>query len=213
MRNPVEIEDIEAMRRREGIEDVELRQAIRQLGIGDFVKVTLVTSPLSFETLLVRITRVRGSTFRGKLAHKPVSSGLSQLPVGAAIAFTTTHIHSVERAPMLKRASDSIVVIHPPSRIQPPAKRTCASAKAQARSGLAVLRPLAETPPWTTAERLQRIEALGQRINGYVQFMCQAGNPNHASDEARDKAVVAFYEQMVLLERHLGRIHDDFQLE
>jgi hypothetical protein len=76
-----------------------------------------------------------------------------------------------------------------------------------------VPRSWALTPPWTTEERQQRIEAMGQRIEGYVQFMCQAGNLNTASDEAREKAVTAFYEQMVVVERQLRRIHDDFQLE
>ena len=70
-----------------------------------------------------------------------------------------------------------------------------------------------QTPPWTTGERLQRIEAMGQRINGYVQFMCQIGNLNGTSAEAKEKAVVAFYEQMVVLERQLGRIQDALQLE
>lgn len=76
-----------------------------------------------------------------------------------------------------------------------------------------VSRLVARTPPLTIEERLQRIEALGQRVNGYVQYMCQAAQMNNTSAEARDKAVVAFYEQMVLLECHLGRIHDDLKLE
>jgi len=58
-----------------------------------------------------------------------------------------------------------------------------------------------------------RIDILGQRIAAYVQFMCQVGNPNGASADAKEKAVEAFYEQMVVLERQLGRIHEDFQLE
>jgi hypothetical protein len=92
MRNPVEIEDIEEMRRREGINDVELREEIRGLKIGDFVKLTLLTHTGSFagETLLVRITRIRGCTFRGKLAMKPAFIGLSKLRVGSPINFTTT---------------------------------------------------------------------------------------------------------------------------
>ena len=69
------------------------------------------------------------------------------------------------------------------------------------------------TPPDTTEERLRRIEALGQRINGYVQFMCQVGNLKGTSPEAKEKAVVAFYERMVVVERQLGRIQDDIQLE
>jgi hypothetical protein len=72
---------------------------------------------------------------------------------------------------------------------------------------------VSETPLWTTAERLQRIEALGQRINGYVQFMCQLDNLNGTSAEAKDKAVIAFYEQLVVLERRLGRIQDNLKLE
>ncbi len=71
----------------------------------------------------------------------------------------------------------------------------------------------AQTSPLTTAERVRLIEALGQRINGYVQFMCQAGNPNKASGEATDKAVVAFYEQMVLLESRLEHIQSEFKAE
>ena len=100
MRNPVEIENIEEMRRREGIEDVELREEIRGLAIGDFVKLTLVTSTKSFpgQTLLVRITRIRGAAFRGKLAHGPASTGRSQLQLGSSITFTTAHIHSIPKA-------------------------------------------------------------------------------------------------------------------
>jgi hypothetical protein len=67
-------------------------------------------------------------------------------------------------------------------------------------------------PPGTTEEYQQRIEWLGQRIDGYVQFMCRMGNLEGTSAEAREKAVAAFYEQMVVVERELGRIHEDFQL-
>jgi hypothetical protein len=74
-------------------------------------------------------------------------------------------------------------------------------------------RSAAQTPASTTEERLQRIEAMGQRIASYVQFMCQIGQLNGTSAEAKEKAVAAFYERMVVLERHLGRIHDDVRLE
>lgn len=66
--------------------------------------------------------------------------------------------------------------------------------------------------PWTTAEYQQRIAWLSQRINGYAAFMCRVGNLDGASAEAKDKAVAAFYEQMVVVERELSRIHDTFQL-
>jgi hypothetical protein len=97
MRKPIEIENIEELRRREGIEDIALREGIRGLGIGDFVKVTLLTgrTPATGETLLVRITSIKGPAFRGKLASKPVSPGLATLRVGSQLAFTAAHIHSL----------------------------------------------------------------------------------------------------------------------
>ena len=95
MKNPVEIENIEEMRRREGIDDVELRMEIRELRVGDLVKLTFLTGPVSFETLLVRITSMRGSAFRGKLAGRPASSELRKLGNAASVAFTAAHIHSL----------------------------------------------------------------------------------------------------------------------
>jgi hypothetical protein len=95
----VEIEDIEEMRRLAGIDDVELGDAIEGLCVGDYVKLTLRSSTRSSggETLLVRITRIRGSEFRGKLAEKPASADLSGLDVGSALDFTAAHIHSVAK--------------------------------------------------------------------------------------------------------------------
>jgi hypothetical protein len=96
----VEIENIENMRRRQGIEDVELRRAIRGLRVGAFVKLTLLggADGAAGETLLVRITSIRGDDFRGKLASTPASAGLSGLRVGLALAFTGSHIHSLPAA-------------------------------------------------------------------------------------------------------------------
>lgn len=95
MQNGVEIEDIEELRRREGIDDLDLRKEIRRLVIGDHVKLTFVTGSGEFETLRVRITSIRGYAFRGKLASSPASAALSNLQVGTAVVFTSTHIHSV----------------------------------------------------------------------------------------------------------------------
>src|SRR5690349_10219391 len=98
MRAPVEIENIEALRYREGIDDVELREEIRCLEIGDFVKLTfLPTAATGGETLLVRITHIQGRNFQGTLARKPASKGMSKLRAGAAIAFTAAHIHSLPK--------------------------------------------------------------------------------------------------------------------
>jgi len=80
------------------------------------------------------------------------------------------------------------------------------------RFGGALPAGLWPTPPWTTEERLNRIEAMSQRISGYVQFMSQVGNLNGSSAEAKEKAVADFYERMVILERNLGRIQEDLQL-
>jgi len=99
MRNPVAIENIEDIRLQEGIDDVELRNGIRRLRIGDLVKLTFLkeTEPGAGETLLVRITSISGCTFRGKLDDKPAASWLSNLPAGSSVAFTTAHIHSLAK--------------------------------------------------------------------------------------------------------------------
>jgi hypothetical protein len=97
MRMPVMIENIEAMRLRQGIDDVELREAVRQLRVGDSVKLTLLTGtePLKSETVLVRITRIRGAAFQGELVQRPTSARRSKLRTGARVDFSTIHIHSV----------------------------------------------------------------------------------------------------------------------
>lgn len=71
---------------------------------------------------------------------------------------------------------------------------------------------LTATPPATLQERQQRIEAMGKRIDGYVHFICELSGSNGASNEAKEKAVAAFYERMVLVEHQLGRIHDELRL-
>ena len=69
------------------------------------------------------------------------------------------------------------------------------------------------TPPWTTEERLQRIDQMAQRIQGYVQSMRTMANLTGTSAEAKDKAVAAFYERMVHAERQLARIQEELRLE
>jgi hypothetical protein len=68
------------------------------------------------------------------------------------------------------------------------------------------------TPPWTMEERLQRIEAMGQRLSGYIRFMCEVGSLNGTCADAKERAVTAFYERMVVLERQLNRIQEDLLL-
>jgi hypothetical protein len=99
MSERLQIQDIEAMRRRAGIDDVELREAIRGLRAGALVRLTLLggVPDIAGETLLVRITSVREGAFRGKLASTPASTGLSGLRLGRRLAFTASHIHSLPR--------------------------------------------------------------------------------------------------------------------
>jgi hypothetical protein len=100
MGNPIMLENIEDMRHREGIEDADLRNEIGGLGIGDLVKLTLLNGEASFagETLLVRITSMKGSAFRGKLVEKPAFAGLSNLRAGSSLSFGSAHIHSIPKA-------------------------------------------------------------------------------------------------------------------
>jgi hypothetical protein len=89
----VEIEDIEAMRRRVGVDDVELRGAIGGLRVGDLVRLTLLAgpAPAARRTVVVRITAIHGPEFRGTLT----SAGPADLRPGARVAFTASHIHSL----------------------------------------------------------------------------------------------------------------------
>jgi hypothetical protein len=66
--------------------------------------------------------------------------------------------------------------------------------------------------PLTAEEQLLAIEALAKRISGHVQFMCQVGNLNGVSSEAKDKALAAFCERLTALERQLARIQESLQL-
>jgi hypothetical protein len=93
------IENIEEMRRREGIDDAELLQDIHGLHVGDSVHLTLLTGKAwsAGETVLVRITQIKGNAFRGKLVHSPASTDLSNVEAGSCVAFTTAHIHSLAK--------------------------------------------------------------------------------------------------------------------
>jgi hypothetical protein len=68
-------------------------------------------------------------------------------------------------------------------------------------------------PPRTMEERVQRIEALGQRIDGYIRFMCQVETLTGTSAEAKERAVTAFYDRILVVERQLSRIQEDLRLE
>jgi hypothetical protein len=70
-----------------------------------------------------------------------------------------------------------------------------------------------DRPPWTSAERVQRIEAMGRQINDYVRSMTQAYVRGGTSEEAKHRAVAAFYDRMTSFERQLARIYEEHRLE
>jgi len=69
------------------------------------------------------------------------------------------------------------------------------------------------TAAWTMEERLHRIECLGRKIGAYVEFMCHVADLDGVSAEAKERAVAAFYDRMVLVEQQLGRIQESFRLQ
>ena len=73
------------------------------------------------------------------------------------------------------------------------------------------LNTLLRTPPLNTEDRLMHIRALGQRINGYVRFMCAVGTLESCSGEAKQKAVTVFYDCLVTLEPPLGSVPKKLQ--
>jgi hypothetical protein len=79
-----------------------------------------------------------------------------------------------------------------------------------AGNGLAATR---DAPLLTMDDRLRAIEATGQRLAGYVQFMCQIGSLSGTSGEAKDRAVTAFYERLLAAEKQLVRIQENLRLE
>jgi hypothetical protein len=99
MWHAIAIENIEELRSQLGIEDRELREAIRGLRVGDLIRLTFLPgeAPNAGETLEVRITRIDGSHFRGKLMDGPTSPGLSHLRRGASVGFTKDEIHSLAK--------------------------------------------------------------------------------------------------------------------
>lgn len=110
MPKQIRLENIEALRRKMGIEDEELSEQIQSLAVGDLVLLTFLTevrSPTA-ETLPVRITSLRGGTYRGKLVAGPASKALPELKAGLLLTFVAGHIHSIPKEHAARKHSEEI---------------------------------------------------------------------------------------------------------
>ncbi|HEY7154802.1 MAG TPA: hypothetical protein VH575_12645 [Gemmataceae bacterium] len=96
----IEIENIDDLRRCEGIDDVELHEDIGRLRVGDYVLLTFLSGTSLRETLPVRITSIRGEQFRGRLAGRAARPKLLGLAPDALVTFTAGQIHSIARQPL-----------------------------------------------------------------------------------------------------------------
>jgi hypothetical protein len=105
MKNGYNIEDIEALRVREGIDDIELRDIVGHLVAGDCVRLTFLDNERPSHTLMVRITRAEGRSFRGRLIQCPSKGIPDGLRLGVMLDFRSNHIHSVVRAVARKKGS------------------------------------------------------------------------------------------------------------
>jgi hypothetical protein len=65
---------------------------------------------------------------------------------------------------------------------------------------------------YTTEDRLVRIQALSDKIDGHVAFMHKVDTLVGTSSEAKEKAVEVFYSSLLLMEQHLNRIRENLQL-
>jgi len=98
MRQCIEIEDIEFLRRQNGIHDVELQAEIKALNEGSIVRLTFLAGPRISATLAVRITSIVPAGFRGTLTEASSIAGLATLRIGGRVVFTADHIHSIVKA-------------------------------------------------------------------------------------------------------------------
>jgi hypothetical protein len=97
MRVSVQIENIDELRRCDGIDDIELHGEIDRLRVGDHVRLTFLSDLDLGATLPVRITRICARRFRGRLAARPAQPELLGLRANAMVAFTDGQIHSTTR--------------------------------------------------------------------------------------------------------------------
>ncbi len=97
MRVSIAIENIDELRLCNGIDDIELHEEIEHLRVGDHVLLTFLSGTNLRTTLPVRITRIRATQFRGRLAAPIARPDLLGLRANALVTFTAGQIHSIVR--------------------------------------------------------------------------------------------------------------------
>jgi len=103
MSQRVQFENIEEMRQNAGIDDIELRDAIRRLQVGDWVKLTVsINGSFPGDPLFIRITSIKGNLFRGKLAQPGRAARRAKLTTESVLTFTGEQIHSIPNRPRTK---------------------------------------------------------------------------------------------------------------
>ncbi len=109
MRPPVEIENIEELRRLAGIDDAELHDEIRTLRPGDQVRLTFLVdgkAPAS-ATVVVRVVSIRGGIFHGKLETRPAAVNAVGLKINSSVTFNKDQIHSIVRRKSGSKADEA----------------------------------------------------------------------------------------------------------
>jgi hypothetical protein len=100
MKQRVQFENIEEMRRSAGIDDVELHEAIGRLQVGDSVKLTVsITGSFPGEPVVLRITSIKGNVFRGKLIQVSRAARRVNMTTQSVLTFSSEHIHSIPTRP------------------------------------------------------------------------------------------------------------------
>jgi hypothetical protein len=73
--------------------------------------------------------------------------------------------------------------------------------------------PAANASSHNSTDRLRDIELIGERIGSIVRFMCEIHKLTGTSDECRDRALTAFHERLITVEKQLAIIQEKFRLE
>lgn len=99
MPETLKIENIEHMRQLQGIDDVELRESIRRLRIGDCVHLTFLSGsrPVRSKTVPVRIVAIDKDRFTGEIMESLTSLGQDHLRERSLVTFQERHVHSIPK--------------------------------------------------------------------------------------------------------------------